>query len=156
MGKPLGANSAPDRVRRSRKSTGIPMGLHAGLTHGPSEYLLSILTAEELVHANPVSGIERPKVPRRRWRILEPREVPRVAKAFSDDRARRVFLTLTLTGLRRSELLGLCWRHVNLVEGTLRVVESKSEEGEEVDRTLSDARGRTGQALRRVVLSLRR
>ena len=65
-----------------------------------------------------------------RWRILEPSEVPRVCKAFSDDRAHRVFLSLMLTGLRRSELVGLRWRNVNLVEGTLRVEESKSEEGE--------------------------
>jgi integrase len=86
--------------------------------------------AEELVDANPVAGVERPKIPRKRWRILEPREVPRVSKAFTDVRARRVFLTLVLTGLRRSELVGLRWRHVNLVEGTLRVEESKSEEGE--------------------------
>jgi integrase len=85
---------------------------------------------EELVDSNPVASIQRPKVVRKRWRILEPHEVPRVSKAFSDDRARRVFLTLTLTGLRRSELVGLRWRHVNLVEGTLRVEESKSEEGE--------------------------
>ena len=35
-----------------------------------------------------------------------------------------------LTGLRRSELRALRWGNVNLVEGTLRVVESKSEEGE--------------------------
>lgn len=41
-----------------------------------------------------------------------------------------MFLTLVLTGLRRSELVGLRWRHVNFVEGTLRVEESKSEEGE--------------------------
>ena len=45
-------------------------------------------------------------------------------------RARRVFLTLVLTGLRRFELQGLRWRHVNLVDGTLRVDVSKSEEGE--------------------------
>src|SRR5918996_6328022 len=77
-----------------------------------------------------VASVQRPKVVRQRWRILEPHEVPRVSKAFSDDRARRVFLTLTLTGLRRSELVGLRWRHVNLVEGTLRVAESKSEEEE--------------------------
>lgn len=50
--------------------------------------------------------------------------------ALTDVRARRVFLTFVLTGLRRSELRGLRWGHVNLVEGTLRVVESKSEEGE--------------------------
>ena len=41
-----------------------------------------------------------------------------------------MFLTLALTGLRRSELERLRWGHVNLLEGTLRVVESKSEEGE--------------------------
>src|ERR687892_2137380 len=77
-----------------------------------------------------VANVQRSKVERKRWRILEPHEVPRVSKAFSDGRARRVFLTLALTGLRRSELVGLRWRHVDLLEGTLRVEESKSEEGE--------------------------
>jgi integrase len=72
-----------------------------------------------------VAGVQRPKVVRRRWRILEPRELPRVSRALSDDRARLAFLTLTLTGLRRSELVALRCRHVNLVEGTLRVEESK-------------------------------
>lgn len=71
-----------------------------------------------------------PKPTRQRWRILEPAEVPRLCNAFSDDRARRVFLCFILTGLRRSELVALRWGHVNLVEQTLRVVESKSEEGE--------------------------
>ena len=50
--------------------------------------------------------------------------------AFSDDGAGRVSLCFILTGLRRSELVGLRWGHVNLVEQTLRGVESKSEEGE--------------------------
>jgi integrase len=111
--------------------------LHLNTLHD----VFKVALAEELVQANPVSGVERPRVPRKRWRILEPREVPRVSKAFSDDRARRVFLTLALTGLRRSELGGLRWRHVNLVEGTLRVEQSKSEEGERLialPRTLVD------------------
>jgi integrase len=113
------------------------VNLHLNVMH--DVYKTAI--AEELVAANPVAGIERPKIPRKRWRILEPREVPRVSKAFSDVRGRRVFLTLVLTGLRRSELVGLRWRHVNLVEGTLRVEESKSEEGERLialPRTLVD------------------
>jgi integrase/recombinase XerC len=42
---------------------------------------------------------------------------------------RTVFLTVTLTGLRCSELQGLRWRDVSLTERTLRVVDSKSEEG---------------------------
>ena len=86
--------------------------------------------ADELIVANPVAGVERPKPTRQRWRILEPPDVPRLCKAFSDDRARRVFLCFILTGLRRSELVALRWGHVNLVEQTLRVIESKSEEGE--------------------------
>jgi hypothetical protein len=45
---------------------------------------------EELVESNPAEGAERPKIKRRRWRILEPAEVSRVAKAFTDDQARLV------------------------------------------------------------------
>jgi integrase len=86
--------------------------------------------AEELIPSNPVTGVERPKAKPPRWRILEPDEVRRVASAFTDERARAVFLTLHLTGLRRHELQGLRWRDVSLTEQTLRVVESKSEEGE--------------------------
>ena len=85
---------------------------------------------EELIGSNPAKRIERPKMPRQRWRLLQPAEVPAVVKAFTDDRARRVFLCLILTGLRRSELEGLRWSNLDMLEGTLRVVESKSEEGE--------------------------
>jgi integrase len=84
---------------------------------------------EELVESNPAERAERPKLPRRRWRILERAEVGRVAKAFTDEQARTVFLTLVLTGLRRSELQALRWSDVDLLEGVLRVRDSKSEEG---------------------------
>jgi integrase len=87
-------------------------------------------TAEELVDANPVEGAERPKARRKRWRILQPVEVGRVLKAFEDEQARTMFLTLVLTGVRRFELLNLRWRDISLVENVLRVAESKSEEGE--------------------------
>src|SRR6266545_75418 len=85
---------------------------------------------EELVDSNPAAGAEHPKLARRRWRILEPVEIRRVAKAFTDEQARTIFLTLVLTGLRRFELQALRWRDVALVEGVLRVRVSKSEEGE--------------------------
>ena len=85
---------------------------------------------EELVDQNPAAGAERPKVIPKRWRILQPAEVARVAKAFTDDQARAVFLTLILTGLRRHELQALRWRDVDLLEGVLRVRRSKTEAGE--------------------------
>jgi integrase len=84
---------------------------------------------DELVESNPAEGAERPKIKRRRWRILEPLEVARVAKAFTDEQARVVFLTLVQLGLRRSELQALRWRDIDLLDGVLRVRESKSETG---------------------------
>ena len=84
---------------------------------------------EELVDRNPAEGAERPKTPPFRPVILEPQEVARVARAFTNELARVVFLTLVLTGLRRSELQRLRWRDVDLVGNVLRVRDSKSEDG---------------------------
>jgi integrase len=84
---------------------------------------------EELVESNPAERAERPRVPKRRWRILEREEVGRVAAAFTDAQARVVFLVLVLTGIRRTELQELRWRDVDLLEGILRVTDSKTEEG---------------------------
>ena len=109
-------------------------------------------------NANPVPLIERPKEPRRRWTILTPAEIARVAKAFDElaaaapaaaekveetrawvEQARTVFLVIVACGLRRGEVLGLRWRHVDLVELLLRIEETflsgrqetpKSEAGE--------------------------
>jgi integrase len=84
---------------------------------------------EELVESNPVEGAEHPKLGRRNWRILEPVEVARVLKAFTNEQAQTIFLTLVLTGIRRGELQALRWRDVDLVENVLRVRDSKTEQG---------------------------
>lgn len=108
------------------RSAAKTVQLHLNLLHD----VFRTARAEELVESNPVDGAERPKTRRRRWRILEPVEVARVRNAFTDEQARTIFLTLILTGVRRFELQALRWRDVDLVEGVLRVRESKSEEGE--------------------------
>ena len=93
-----------------------------------------------LMRANPIPLVDRPREPRRRWRILTPAEVGAVERAFDelilaaekqdvDDRqtARVLFLVLMGTGVRRGEALGLRWRSVHLAdpEGpTLRVEET--------------------------------
>jgi integrase len=103
------------------------VNLHLRVLH----HVLKTAVAEEVFAGpNPVVGVERGRVPRRRWRILEPAEVARVRAAFSEPQARTIFITIMLTGLRRFELEALRWRDIDLVEGTLRVVESKSEAGE--------------------------
>jgi integrase len=109
-------------------------------------------------NANPVPLVERPKEPRRRWTILTPAEIARVANAFEElaaaaplegpkleetrlwiEQARVVFLVVVACGLRRGEILGLRWRHVDLVDMVMRIEETwvagqvdtpKSEAGE--------------------------
>jgi integrase len=110
---------------------------------------LSVLSAifttarrEELVEQNPAERAERPKLPPFRPAILEPAEVARVHKAFVDELPRVVFLTLVLTGLRRSELQALRWGDVSLIENVIRVRDSKSEDGIRsiaFGKTLADA-----------------
>ena len=112
--------------------------LNLGVLHD----LLKTARREELIDSNAAEGVEWPKVERKRWRILEPAEVQRVARAFTDERARLTFLTLMLTGVRRFELQALRWRDVDLITNVLRVRESKSEEGERsiaLSPTLSEA-----------------
>jgi integrase/recombinase XerD len=85
-----------------------------------------------LVEVNPVEDVERPKITQRDWRILEPVEVGAVLKAFTDEQARTVFLTLILTGVRRHELKNLVWRDVGLSNPdgpVMRIRDSKSEKG---------------------------
>lgn len=93
-----------------------------------------------LVRTNPVSAVERPREPRRRWRILSPVEIGRVERAFTElaheatgeerawrEQARVVFLTVVSAGLRAGEIRGLRWRHVSLADpagATLRVRET--------------------------------
>jgi integrase len=78
----------------------------------------------------PAEHVERPRRQPPRWRVLEPTEVARVAPAFSDERARAVFLTLVLTRLRKHELRGLPWRDISFADEALRVRKSKSRAGE--------------------------
>lgn len=82
------------------------------------------------VTRNPVAGVDRPREPRRRWKILSPAEIARVERAFDQlaaeaaseperawrAQARVVFVLLVGAGLRRGELLGLRWRDVALAD----------------------------------------
>lgn len=109
----------------------------------------------QLVRFNPVSAVDRPREPRRRWTVLTPADVGRVERGFREligdaegkerawrEQARVVFLTVVGAGLRRGEVLGLRWRDVELADpdgALLRVRETwvrsqadtpKSEAGE--------------------------
>jgi integrase len=110
-----------------------------------------------LVRSNPVPAVDRPREPRRRWRILTPIEIGRIERAFGEiiaeakveerlwrDQARVIFLVLVATGLRRGEVLGLRWREVYLADPDgphLRIAETWVRSG--VDTPKSEAGERT-------------
>lgn len=103
--------------------------------------ILKAAVKRGIVRQNAVTLADRPREPRRRWRILSPVEIRAVEKAFvemvgvveeRDERrwletCRIVFLTTYGAGLRRGELLGLRWKSVRLADpdgATLRVEET--------------------------------
>ena len=47
--------------------------------------VLKTARTEELIDSNPAEGANRPRIPKRNWRILKPEEIRRVSKAFTDD-----------------------------------------------------------------------
>jgi integrase len=131
------------------------VNLHLNLLHK----LFASAVRRQLLRANVVSVVERPRPPRRRWTILNPSDVRAVEAAFEAliaeaadeerawrEQARVVFLICVGLGLRRGEILGLRWRDVALADpdgARLRVRETlvrgrtdtpKSERGE---RTLA-------------------
>jgi integrase len=120
-----------DRYLAKKRKEGLAprtLNRHLNLLHA----LFKSAQGRGLARSNPVAAVERPREPRRRWRILAPAEIIRVARAFgelideAEDEAERawraqarvVFLTVIGAGLRRGEVLGLRWRHVFLADPT--------------------------------------
>ena len=73
---------------------------------------------------NVAEAVKPPKVSRKEMRALTGPEVHRMLEACEDTAWHSIFHTLTWTGLRRSELLGLRWKDVDLILAGLRVVQS--------------------------------
>jgi integrase len=123
---PLGA-VRPRHIAAYVAEGGSTLGPSVGRDLALLHAIFKTALREELVEANPAAGAEYPAQPKRRWRILEPVDVSRTYKAFTDDQARTNLLVLT--GTCRSELIALRWRDVDLVESILRIRDSKSEDG---------------------------
>src|SRR5207249_1741845 len=84
----------------------------------------------ERMDRNPAAGVPHPRAAQRKGNALRPEEVQALLRGFRESQDRLVFLTLVLTGVRRSELQALRWRDVDLIENRLRVADSKTETGE--------------------------
>ncbi len=81
-----------------------------------------------VIKLNPVSAVKRPKIQDREVDVYDEHEVEVLFHALENEPIHwRLMITLALTtGLRRGELLGLEWRHVDLQQGTIDVIQSLS------------------------------
>jgi integrase len=126
---------------RERGRTGRPLGNRSiNATIALLAQVLEVAVEYEHIQFNPARGRRRRlKVsqPTRTW--LEPEQVKplldatvrglRGGKTMPDHRMRTLFATGICTGLRVSELLALRWRDVNLAQGRLTVIDSKTDAG---------------------------
>lgn len=91
----------------------------------------------ELISKNPVAAVQKPKeAKRKKDNVYEPAEVQQLFESVKDQPKHwHIFLSLALAcALRRGELLGLEWKHIDFEEGTLEVeqVISRGEKGRPV------------------------
>lgn len=99
--------------------------------------ILSKATEWQLIPKNPMDGVERPKVQKKKMNFYDENEAAAVINALYQERDvwRLYFLGAMLGGFRRGELLALEWTDVNFEENTVMVNKSISltENGQAVE-----------------------
>lgn len=77
---------------------------------------------------NPVAAIRKPPQPRGRDRRLHEGELERLLAASHSNELQSAVLLALETAMRRSELMGLIWRRINLKTGVIHLDETKNGE----------------------------
>jgi integrase len=76
---------------------------------------------EKLVPINVAKATKPPKVKNKKMRTLTEAEIFTFIESVKDDKFYTAYIVAITTGVRRGELLGLCWDCVDLVEGRITV-----------------------------------
>ena len=95
--------------------------------------------------ANPVSQLERderPKVRKRKGRVLQPAEIRALLASATSERYRVLIATAIFTGARLSELLALRWQDVDFAAGEVRVRHQLSRKDRRLVELKTDAAAR--------------
>nr|MBC9201053.1 site-specific integrase [Paenibacillus sp. PL91] len=79
-----------------------------------------------ILKSNPVAATKRPKVARLTVDVYDEVEVSELLNGLSNEAEHwRIMITMAITtGLRRGELLALEWKHINIDEGFIEVLQS--------------------------------
>ena len=122
-----------DRLKKVSSGTVLKdLGLLSALINtGRTEWGL-----ENVLRTNPVSLISKPRAPRPRDRRLEEGELEKLldfnSSSNHDAWFRPVVLFAIETGMRRGEILSLCWQHVHLDKRYVHLPDTKNGDSRDV------------------------
>jgi integrase len=116
-GSRTGGPLAPKTVRN------VHLVLHKALASAVKKRRLKFNPASAC-DAVPALEERQAREQRMREEVWSPAEIRTFLESVRDDRLYAAWLLLATTGLRRGELLGLGWQHVDLETGTIRVARS--------------------------------
>lgn len=91
------------------------------MLHAVVHRALADAVASDLVVRNVAATVRGPRAASRRAQAWSPRELRRFLDHVAGDRLAALWRVAAMTGMRRGELLGLCWRCVDLDGGRLTV-----------------------------------
>ena len=115
----------PDHIRKYYREKGNTLSAATlAKHHNLLRSALSQAVEDKTLPRNVAEAVKPPRASRKEMRALTGSEVHRLLEACQDTPWHPMFHTLTWTGLRRSELLGLRWKDVDLLLATLRVVQT--------------------------------
>lgn len=79
----------------------------------------------DLIGRDPLMGVKRPRAQSPTMPVWTPEQAKAFLSATKDDRLYAAFALLLGRGMRRGEVAGLRWEHVDLDAGTLRIAETR-------------------------------
>lgn len=78
----------------------------------------------QLLARNPVDAVEPPRPQRKEMEVVDEKETAQLLEKLAGSHLFVPVLMAVTTGLRRGEILALCWKDVNLEEGRITVNQS--------------------------------
>jgi len=113
--------------RRDGKEGTISPGT-VQIIHRVAKNVFSRAVDWKIIKSNPLDGVKKPKSEAREMDVYDKEEVELLFLALEREPIQwRIMIALALTaGLRRGELLGLEWKHIDLEAGTIDVRQSLS------------------------------
>jgi integrase len=86
----------------------------------PLRRCLDAAVDDGIIGASPAAGVKAPRPPKPRIRTWEPAQIGAFLNAL-DEPWRTLFHLVAVTGMRRSEVLGLRWSEIDLDAGEVRI-----------------------------------